>query len=143
MVLVFDTLHPFRESSIKSIVTIINNDDDNNGFFFQVFVLIWRIVSFFMKNSVSFNDYVFKFTAFSRLNKLHLTTVLHNVSYGEWLFLKYLAGNMNGKMFNDLLAQLSDSFLRESVSEDDDKKILEKKIIEKEKPSSVQLLLDF
>lgn len=73
-------------------------------------MLLWRILCFFLKNSIGFNEYVFKFTALNKINKLNLKTVIQNVSFGEWMFLSYLAGSIRGRVFNDLVAQLADSY---------------------------------
>lgn len=103
---------PLEEMRPRSFVTItfIN---------FQVLALIWRFATFFLRHSLPFNRFVFNFTSMSKINEEHLRIVMNRVSFGEWIFLSYLAGSMNSKLFDDLLSQLAESYNEKIFTSDE------------------------
>lgn len=52
-----------------------------------------------------------------RINTKHLMTVSHHIWYSDWIFLYYLAKNMEPFVFYDVLANLADEFRRNYVEE--------------------------
>lgn len=52
-----------------------------------------------------------------RINTKHLMTVNHHISYSDWIFLYYLAKNMEPYIFCDLLADLAAEFRRNYINE--------------------------
>lgn len=54
-----------------------------------------------------FNRMKFAQACPTRLHTNDLNTVLHQVSYSDWLFLSYLAKNMEPFVFQRLLSQLA------------------------------------
>lgn len=89
-----------------------------------------------------FNRFVFSTTCRGRLNCKQLTTVVQNISFSDWIFLYYLAKNMHGVVFCDLLADLSTEFRQNYVEERETLRIDEvgeKSAIEKENIDEVDL----
>lgn len=66
---------------------------------------------------MSFNKFVFSTASPGRLNTKHLTTVTEHISFSEWVFLYYLAKNMEPFVFSELLADLSTEFRQNDVDE--------------------------
>lgn len=64
-----------------------------------------------------FSHYVFGSTCPGRINSKHLYTVIHHISYSDWIFLYYLAKNMEPYVFCDLLADLASEFRENYVEE--------------------------
>lgn len=52
-----------------------------------------------------------------RINTKHLMTVSHHIWYSDWIFLYYLAKNMEPFVFCELLADLADEFRRNYIEE--------------------------
>ncbi|KAK6641081.1 hypothetical protein RUM44_012780 [Polyplax serrata] len=88
-------------------------------FIASVLALIWRFATFFLRHSLPFNRFVFNFTSMSKINEEHLRIVMNRVSFGEWIFLSYLAGSMNSKLFDDLLSQLAESYNEKIFTSDE------------------------
>lgn len=70
--------------------------------------LLWRLLSLIFHSSAKFNVFAFNLAAKSKLDPKDLVTVAQNHTYGEWLFFGYLASNMNGRLFKDLLTNMAD-----------------------------------
>lgn len=66
-----------------------------------------------------FNRLVFSSTCPGRLNPKHLQTVVRHISYSDWLFLYYLAKNMEPYVFCDLLADLATEFRQNYIEEEE------------------------
>ncbi|KAL0276067.1 UNVERIFIED_CONTAM: hypothetical protein PYX00_003729 [Menopon gallinae] len=89
-------------------------------FILTVLMLLWRLISFFCHFSTTFNVLNYSFATHLKLNKTDLITVIRNLSFSEWMFLRYLASNMDGRMFRDLLRNLALSFHCPPVSDETD-----------------------
>lgn len=64
-----------------------------------------------------FNKMVFSSVCPGRLNDRQLSTVVHHISYSDWIFLYYLAKNMEPFVFCHLLGDLSEEFRRKYLDE--------------------------
>lgn len=64
-----------------------------------------------------FNKLVFSSVCPGRLNTKHLNTVIHHISYSDWIFLYYLAKNMEPYVFCNLLSDLAEEFRRNYIDE--------------------------
>lgn len=64
-----------------------------------------------------FNRTLFSSTCPGRLNTKHLTTVVRHISYSDWLFLYYLAKNLEPFVFCDLLNDLATEFRQHYIEE--------------------------
>lgn len=100
------------------------------------------VIMFSNFSSMWFNRNVFSATCAGRVNCKQLTTVIHNISFSDWLFLYYLAKNMDSTVFCDLLADLSAELRQNHVEERETLRIDdfgEKSSIEKENIDEVDL----
>ncbi|XP_031636050.1 innexin inx7 [Contarinia nasturtii] len=80
--------------------------------------IVWRLTTMLMySRSMWFNRVLFSSTCPGRLNTKHLATVVRHISYSDWLFLYYLATNMEAFVFCDLLADLAAEFRQQYVDE--------------------------
>lgn len=64
-----------------------------------------------------FNRFIFSTTCRGRLNCKQLSTVIQHISFSDWMFLYFLATNMHGIVFCDLLADLSAEFRQNYADE--------------------------
>lgn len=92
-------------------------------FIFLAFVsligFIWRITTICLYNaSETFNGYVFSMASPGRLNQWDMLVVMRQLCYSDWLFLLYLAKNMEPYLFRELLTTLSDEIVEEEEEEE-------------------------
>lgn len=89
-----------------------------------------------------FNRFIFSSTCPGRINCKQLSTVIENISFSDWIFLYYLAKNLDSTVFCDLLADLSAEFRQNHVEERETLRIDEigeKSAIDKESIDEVDL----
>lgn len=71
-------------------------------------VLLWRILSAVLySRSERFNHYLLKETTGMKLNPVDVAIITRQASYADWLLLYYLASNMDGPIFTELLHNLA------------------------------------
>lgn len=71
--------------------------------------LVWRILTMLLHaRSTMFNQYVFKFACPGKYNPWSVLTVTHEYHFGDWLFLYYIAKNLDNYVFKDLIQQLAE-----------------------------------
>lgn len=62
--------------------------------------MIWRAVTFiFYRRSLRFNELLFKQVSSSKFDAYNVIRVVNGCQFADWLFLYYLAKNMNGFVF--------------------------------------------
>lgn len=64
----------------------------------------------FFKRSSSFNANLFSYASPGRLNHHDIDVVTENCTFSNWLFLYYLAANMDPALFRNFLGQLAQEF---------------------------------
>lgn len=55
-----------------------------------------------------FNKYVFQMACPGKYNPWSVLTVTHECHFGDWLFLYYIAKNLDNYVFKDFLLQLAE-----------------------------------
>ena len=71
--------------------------------------IIWRILTICLHSrSTKFNQIVFSTTSPGRLNPWNTLTVTQRCDFTDWLFLNYLAKNMDALVFKDLFIGLAE-----------------------------------
>ncbi|XP_077284532.1 innexin inx7-like [Arctopsyche grandis] len=74
-----------------------------------VFGLLNRIMIFILHSrSVKFNEYMFAFACPGKLNLKNMITLTHECYFGDWLFLYFLARNMNPYTFKMFFTSLAE-----------------------------------
>ncbi|XP_013187972.1 innexin inx7 [Amyelois transitella] len=78
-------------------------------FIVSLLAVIWRIVSYFVyRRSLKFNDLLFKQVTSSKFNPHNVIRVVNGCEFADWLFLYYLAKNMQGAIFEQLFRTLAE-----------------------------------
>lgn len=76
--------------------------------FVTFIAVIWRIFSMIMHSrSVAFNGIVFSWVCPGRLNPWDMLEVTNHFHFSDWLFLYYLAKNIDAFLFRELLIQIA------------------------------------
>ncbi|XP_051153949.1 innexin inx7 [Leptopilina boulardi] len=71
--------------------------------------LIWRILTMVLHaRSINFNKLVFSMACPGKYNPWNMLRVTHDYHFGDWLFLYYIAKNLNNYVFKELLHQLAE-----------------------------------
>ncbi|XP_031828953.1 innexin 7 [Nomia melanderi] len=71
--------------------------------------LVWRILTMLLHSRSSmFNKYVFQMACPGKYNPWSVLTVTHECHFGDWLFLYYIAKNLDNYVFKDFLLQLAE-----------------------------------
>lgn len=71
--------------------------------------LLWRAITVCLHaRSHKFNEIIFANVCPGKLNPWRLLTVTNHCNYTDWLFLKYLAKNMDGLLFRELFISLAE-----------------------------------
>ena len=71
--------------------------------------LIWRILTILLHSrSDAFNKVVFSMACPGRYNPWNMLTVTHECHFGDWLFLYYIAKNLDNYVFKELLEKLAE-----------------------------------
>ncbi|XP_017892713.1 innexin inx7-like [Ceratina calcarata] len=72
------------------------------------FGLIWRILTMILHaRSVLFNKIVFSMACPGKYNPWNVLAVTHECHYGDWIFLYYIAKNLDNYVFKELLQKLA------------------------------------
>lgn len=88
--------------------------------FVSCMALLWRITTMILHaRSTRFNGFVFSMACPGRLNPWDMLTVTQHSSFSDWLFLYYLAKNMEPYLFRDMLIDLANE-LRQSDTSDNE-----------------------
>lgn len=62
--------------------------------------VIWRFISFFLyRRSLRFNEVMLNRVSSGKFNPYNVINVVNGCQFGDWLFLYYLAKNMQGFVF--------------------------------------------
>ncbi|XP_076632769.1 innexin 7 isoform X2 [Colletes latitarsis] len=70
--------------------------------------LIWRLLTMALHaRSTAFNKIVFSMACPGKYNPWNVLTVTNDCHYGDWLFLYYIAKNLDNYVFKDLLQKLA------------------------------------
>ncbi|KAI8429422.1 hypothetical protein MSG28_000063 [Choristoneura fumiferana] len=78
-------------------------------FIVSVIAVIWRVISFFLyRRSLRFNELMFRQVTGGKFNPYNVISVVNGCQFGDWLFLYYLAKNMQGFVFRELFARLAE-----------------------------------
>ncbi|XP_052758845.1 innexin inx7-like [Galleria mellonella] len=78
-------------------------------FIASVLAVIWRAMSFYLyRRSLRFNDVVFGQVVSGKFNPYNVIRVVNGCQFGDWLFLYYLAKNMQGFLFQELYKTLAE-----------------------------------
>ncbi|KAG6459704.1 hypothetical protein O3G_MSEX011559 [Manduca sexta] len=78
-------------------------------FIVSVLAVIWRIISYFMfRRSLRFNEMMFRHVSKAKFNPYNVIRVVNGCEFADWLFLYYLAKNMQGFVFQALFTRLAE-----------------------------------
>ncbi|EFN83093.1 innexin inx7 [Harpegnathos saltator] len=88
--------------------------------------LLWRILTMILHaRSTSFNKLVFSMACPGKFNPWNVLRVTHEYYFGDWLFLFYIAKNLDNYVFKELLQQLAEDLdSRRQLQHSDRYKIL-------------------
>ncbi|CAG9133730.1 unnamed protein product [Plutella xylostella] len=94
-------------------------------FFFLLLVSIiavaWRISTFYLyRRSARFNEMMFKQVSSSKFDPYTVISVVNGCQFADWLFLYYLAKNMNGFVFQELFKRLAEELSTRDMPFDQD-----------------------
>ncbi|XP_032666519.1 innexin inx7 [Odontomachus brunneus] len=71
--------------------------------------LVWRVLTMILHaRSTSFNKFVFSMACPGKFNPWNVLRVTHEYYFGDWLFLFYIAKNLDNYVFKELLQQLAE-----------------------------------
>ncbi|KAG7209563.1 hypothetical protein KM043_015640 [Ampulex compressa] len=71
--------------------------------------LVWRIIAMFLHDrSTRFNRIVFAMACPGKYNPWNVLKVTHEYYFGDWLFLYYIAKNLDNYVFKELLQKLAE-----------------------------------
>lgn len=75
----------------------------------SILAVLWRLLNFILySRSKNFNLMTFGVINYMKVDKKDLLKLMKHTNYANWLFLQYLAANMEGDMFENLLHNMSD-----------------------------------
>ncbi|KAH0564494.1 innexin inx7-like [Cotesia glomerata] len=70
--------------------------------------LVWRMLTMLLHSrSIAFNRYIFSIACPGKYNPWNVLKLTHDYYYGDWLFLYYLAKNLDNYVFKELLEKLA------------------------------------
>ncbi|XP_034947946.1 innexin inx7 [Chelonus insularis] len=70
--------------------------------------LVWRILTMVLHaRSKAFNRYIFSLACPGKYNPWNVLKLTHEYHFGDWLFLYYIAKNLDNYVFKELLEQLA------------------------------------
>ncbi|CAH0600867.1 unnamed protein product [Chrysodeixis includens] len=85
-------------------------------FIASLLAVIWRMASFyFYRRSLRFNEMMFRRVSSGKFNSHNVISVINGSQFGDWLFLYYLAKNMQGFVFQKLFKELSEELEKREV----------------------------
>lgn len=70
--------------------------------------------------STGFNGFVFSMACPGRLNPWDMLTVTQHSSFSDWIFLYYLAKNMEPYLFREMLIELANELRNDTIEDDYD-----------------------
>ncbi|XP_066593965.1 innexin inx7 [Prorops nasuta] len=77
--------------------------------------LLWRILTMVVHSrSTKFNRWVFGMACPGKYNPWNVLRVTHEYYYSDWLFLYYIAKNLDGYVFKELLLRLAEDLRMEN-----------------------------
>ncbi|KAJ8878182.1 hypothetical protein PR048_022649 [Dryococelus australis] len=80
--------------------------------------LLWRLLTFVLHSrSVAFNKAVFRLANVGARDVWSLMTVTRECHFSDWLFLYYLAKNLDGRLFRDLFLGLAQDMSGDKLPE--------------------------
>uniref|UniRef100_A0A2A4K2D6 Innexin n=1 Tax=Heliothis virescens TaxID=7102 RepID=A0A2A4K2D6_HELVI len=90
-------------------------------FIVSVLAVIWRIISYFLyRRSPKFNMMMFQRATRAKFDPYNVIDVVNGCQFGDWLFLYYLAKNMQGFVFQQLFARLAEELGKREMPDNDD-----------------------
>uniref|UniRef100_A0A182QUM8 Innexin n=1 Tax=Anopheles farauti TaxID=69004 RepID=A0A182QUM8_9DIPT len=88
----------------------------------SVLALLWRILTLTLHNrSFKFTAAILSFASPGRLNPQDVEIITRRLKFNEWLFLYYLAKNMDGHLFRKVLRDITDELRHPKETEYDDR----------------------
>lgn len=85
-------------------------------FIVSLLAVIWRFASYFMyRRSLRFNQLLFSRVSSGKFDPYNVIKVVNGCKFGDWLFLYYLAKNMQGFVFQELFVQLSEELKKREI----------------------------
>ncbi|XP_022113086.2 innexin inx7 [Pieris rapae] len=80
-------------------------------FIVSFIAILWRLISYFMyRRSLKFNEAVFHHITRKKLNPCNVVNIVNCCKYGDWLFLSYLAKNLQSATYQELFRSISEEF---------------------------------
>lgn len=106
----------YHDAMCVMALNIINDKIYTGLWFWFIFLficsilgLVWRIVTIFLHaRSATFNRLVFANSCPGRLNPWNALNVSYHYSYTDWLFLVYLAKNVDALVFKEILLGIAE-----------------------------------
>lgn len=74
----------------------------------KIICLIDELIIFSPHRSILFNKIVFSMACPGRFSPWNVLTVTNECHYGDWLFLYYIAKNLDNYVFKELLQKLAE-----------------------------------
>ncbi|XP_037871916.1 innexin inx7 [Bombyx mori] len=89
-------------------------------FIVSLLAVIWRVISFFLyRRSLRFNEMMFRHVSNAKFNPYNVIRVVNGCEFADWLFLYYLAKNMQGFVFQALFVRLAEELEKRELPYDD------------------------
>ncbi|KAJ0180881.1 hypothetical protein K1T71_002966 [Dendrolimus kikuchii] len=89
-------------------------------FIASVLAVIWRLISYFLyRRSLRFNEMMFKRVSSEKFNPYNVIRVVNGCAFADWLFLYYLAKNMQGFVFHKLFVRLAEELEQRELPSND------------------------
>ncbi|EAA43180.3 AGAP001477-PA [Anopheles gambiae str. PEST] len=86
-----------------------------------VLAIVWRMLTLLLHNrSYKFTALILSFASPGRLNPQDVEIITKRLRFTEWLFLYYLAKNMDAHLFRKVLRQITDELRHPKEDEDDE-----------------------
>ncbi|KAI5637323.1 innexin domain-containing protein [Phthorimaea operculella] len=90
-------------------------------FIVSLVAVLWRMFSFFLyRRSLRFNELMFRQVTGNKFNPYNVIRVVNGCQFGDWLFLYYLAKNMQGFVFQELFVRLAEELEKRELPMDQD-----------------------
>ncbi|XP_050553199.1 innexin inx7-like [Spodoptera frugiperda] len=90
-------------------------------FIVSVIAVIWRIASFFLyRRSPKFNMMMFQRATDAKFDPMNVIHIVNGCQFADWLFLYYLAKNMQGAVFKELFTRLANELAKKEVAGHED-----------------------
>ncbi|CAK1548032.1 unnamed protein product [Leptosia nina] len=77
--------------------------------------VVWRFISFYMyRRSLRFNELVFRHVSKTKFNPYNVVNIVNGCDFGDWLFLYYLAKNMQSATFHELYRSVAEELEKQN-----------------------------